>query len=207
MRTPFGAFGRKSRLTVLGASVVAAAAVAISASGPALANTTDTGGTAAISVPRAIVVGLAKSTIITLAGHPGSASYAKGVQTYTLPVTGGTGEVSNFTGIVDYGGRLIIINSSAGHTVTITNLELNFFTGALTGKLPGMTTQTALAYVGGDMSTSSDPGPPPTETFTADQLHLSGKAATALNADLHTTVFIRGADIGGITTTFDVTQS
>jgi hypothetical protein len=200
-------FGRKSRLTALGAGLITAAAVAVSASGPALADTADTGGTAAISTPRAIVVGLAKSTIIMLPGNPASSSYAKGADIVTLPVTGGNGEVGNFFGTVNFGGRLIIINSKAGKTVTITSLKLNFFTGALTGVFPGGTTQTALAYTGGNMSASSDPGPPATETFSCDELHLSGKAAKALNTDLNTTVFIRGTNIGAFTTTFDVTVS
>jgi hypothetical protein len=198
-------FGRKSRLTALGASLITAAAVAVSASGPALADTADTGGTATISVPRAIVVGLAKSTIITLAGSPVSSSYANGFNTYTLPVTGGNGEVGNLFGTVNFGGSLFFVNSKAGKTVKITGLKLNFFTGALTGILPGGTTQTALAFVGGNMSTSSDPGPPATETFSCDELHLSAKAAKALNTDLNTTVFIRGTNIGAFSTTFDVT--
>jgi hypothetical protein len=197
-------FGRKSRLTALGAGLITAAAVAISASGPALADTADTGGTAAISTPRAIVVGLAKSTIIMLPGNPASSSYAKGADTVTLPVTGGNGEVGNLFGTVNFGGSLIIINAKAGKTVTITSLKLNFFNGALTGVLPGGTTQTALAYVGGNMSTSSDPA---TETFSCDELNLSAKAAKALNTDLNTTVFIRGTNIGAFTTTFDVTIS
>ncbi len=72
-----------------------------------------------------------------------------------MPVTGGTGEVSNFTGTVDYGGTLVFVNGANGKNVAITGLELNFFTGALTGVLPGATKHTALAYVGGDLSTST----------------------------------------------------
>jgi len=200
-------FGRKSRLTALGAGLVTAAAVAVWASGPALADTVDTGGTASLSVPRAIVVGLAKSTIITMAGSPASSSFLKGFDTMTMPVTGGNGEVGNFFGTVELGGSLFVINAKAGKTVKITGLEVNFFTGALTGVFPGQTQHTPLGFFGGNMSTSSDPGPPATETFSADEVDLSAKAATALNTALKTTVFVRGANIGAFTTTFDVTVS
>jgi hypothetical protein len=99
------------------------------------------------------------------------------------------------------------MNAKASKTVTITSLELNLFTGGLTGVLPGGTAQTALAYLGGDVSTSSQPGPPATESLNADQLKLSGKAAKTLNTDLGTTAFLEGSDIGTFATTFDVTVS
>lgn len=202
-------FGRKSRLTALGAGLITAAAVAVSASGPALADTADTGGTAALSVPVAVVAGLANANIVMLPGTPASSSFdpVAGTDTVTMPVTGGNGEVSNFFGSVRFGGSWVLINAKAGKTVTITSLRLNFFTGAITGVFPGATTHTALGYFGGNMSTSSDPGPPATETFSADEVHLSGKAAKALNTGLATRVFKRGTDIGAFTTTFDVTVS
>src|SRR5690242_12171373 len=197
--------GRRSRLTALGAGMIAAAAFAVASAGPALADTVDTGGTAALSVPRAVVVGLAKSTIIMLPGSPGSASYGAGTETFSMPVTGGTGEVSNFSGIVDLGGTLVFINSQSGKTVNISDIELNFFTGALTGVLPGSTAHTALAYLFGDMSTSSDPGPPATETISCTEVDMSAKLASALNAALNTKAFVRGTNMGAFTSTFDVT--
>jgi hypothetical protein len=157
---------------------------------------------------------LAKSNVIVLPGSPVTSSFtsgpattslAGGLDAYTLPVTGGNGEVSIFFGQVDFGGTLVFVNGKAGKTVTITNVKLNFFTGALTGILPGGTKATALAYFGGDLSTSTSAGPPATESFSADQVNLSGNAAKALNTDLATTAFTRGADIGTFTTTFDVT--
>lgn len=202
-------FGRKSRLTALGAGLITAAAVAVSASGPALADTADTGGTGAISVPTAVVVGLANANVAMLPGSPASSSFdaTAGADTVTIPVTGGNGEVSNFFGDVDYGGNLVFINAKAGKTVTITSIQLNLFTGAITGVLPGNTSHTALGYLNGTMETSSDPGPPATETLTSDQVNLSGKAAKALNTSLATTVFKRGTIIGTFTTTFYVTVS
>jgi hypothetical protein len=151
------------------------------------------------------VVGLGKATVILLPGSPGSASYAGGAETFTMPVTGGTGEVSNFSGIVDLGGKLVVINTKAGHTVNITDLELNFFTGALTGVLPGGTAHVPLAYLTGDLSTSTDPGPPATETVSASEVDLSAKLASALNKALGTTAFVKGTSLGAFTATFDVT--
>jgi hypothetical protein len=197
--------GRRARLTALGAGLISAAAFALSAAWPAAADTTDTGGTAALSIPRVAVVGLGKSSVIMLPGSPGSASYASGAETFTMPVTGGTGEVGNFTGKVDLGGKLIVINTKAGHTVTITDIELNLFTGALTGVLPGRTAHMALAYLGGDLSTSNDPGPPATESVSASEMDMSAKLASALNKALNTTAFVKGTNMGAFTATFDVT--
>lgn len=197
--------GHRTRLTALGAGLISAAAIAVSSAGPAVADTTDTGGSAALSVPRTVVVGLAKSTIIMLPGSPASATYGAGAETFSMPVTGGTGEVSNFTGIVDLGGKLVVINTKGGHTATITDVELNLFTGALTGVLPGSTSHTPLGYLSGDLSTSTDPGPPATETVSASEVDMSGKLASALNTALNTKAFVKGTDLGAFTATFDVT--
>jgi len=200
-------FGRRPRLTALGAGLLTAAAFALSASGPALADTTDTGGSGTLSVPVAVVAGLAKANIAALPGTPASSSFdpTTGSDSFTMPVTGGTGEVSNFSGKVEFGGSMVFINGANGKSVTITGIELNFFNGALTGILPGGTKHTVLAYVRGDSSTSTSAGPPATETFTTDELDLSSKAAGALNTGLGTKAFIKGTDIGGFTTTYDVT--
>jgi len=199
--------GRRTRLTALGAGLISAAAIAFSAAGTAVADTADTGGSAALGIPRATVVSLAKSTIIVLPGSPASATYGAGAETFSMPVTGGTGEVSNFTGIVDLGGKLVVINAKGGHTATITDLELNLFTGALTGVLPGGTAHTALGYLSGDLSTSNDPGPPATETVSSTEVDMSAKLASALNTALSTKAFVRGTNLGSFTTTFDVTVS
>jgi hypothetical protein len=202
-------FGRRSRLITLGAGLITAAALAVSASGPALADTTDTGGSGTLSVPVAVVAGLAHASIALLPGTPATSSFdpAAGTDSFTMPVTGGNGEVSNFFGTVDYGGSLVFINGATGKTAVITGIELNYFTGALTGVLPGTTKQSALAYIRGTMSSSTSAGPPATETFTTDEVDLSSKAAGALNTDLGTKVFIKGTIIGGFTTTYDVTFS
>ena len=199
-------FGRRSRLITLGAGLITAAAVAVSASGPALADTTDTGGSGTLSVPVAVVAGLAHANIVVLPGTPATSSFdpVAGTDSITMPVTGGNGEVSNFFGAVQYGGSMVFIDGATGKTVVITGIQLNYFTGALTGVFAGATKHTPLAYVRGTMSSSTGVG---TETFTTDELDLSAKAAGALNTGLGTKVFIKGTDIGGFTTTYDVTIS
>ena len=188
-------FGRRPRLIALGAGLLTAAAFALSASGPALADTTDTGGSGTLSVPVAVVAGLAKANIAALPGTPATSSFdpTAGTDSFTMPVTGGTGEVSNFSGKVEFGGSMVFINGATGKSVTIT------------GILPGGTKHTVLAYVRGDSSTRTSAGPPATETFTTDELDLSSKAAGALNTGLGTKAFIKGTGIGGFTTTYDVT--
>ena len=199
-------FGRKSRLVTLGAGIAAAAAIALSASGPALADTADTGGTATLSVPKATVDAWARTNVLLLAGAPATSSFAAGQSSYTLNVTGGNGEVSNFTGILQLGGgKLVFLNDKTGRTVVVTGVQLNFFNGSIQGIMPGSTKEMALAFLSGDMSTSSNPGPPATETFSCDQVVLGATAAKALDTALNTTGFSRGMSLGGLTTTFDVT--
>ncbi len=204
------AFGRRTRLTAVGAGLITAAAVAVSSAAPAVADTTDTGGTATISIPRANLVLLAKSGIILLPGSPATSSYAAGtgklnsIDAFTYSVTGGTGEVSNFTGVVNLGGTLVVISAAHSKIATISNLELNFFNGTLKGDINGATRETPVAYVGGSLSTSTGTG---TETFSASELISSAAGAKALNTALGTTAFVKGVDLGSFTTTFDVTVS
>jgi hypothetical protein len=197
--------GRRSRLTALGAGLITAAALAVSSAGPALADTVDTGGSASLAIPDTFLVGLAKSSIIVLPESPVTSSDASGADTFTLPVAGGNGEVGNFYGTLNLGGSINIVDAATGKSVAITGIELNFFTGALTGIFPGGIHHSTLAYLNGVMSSSSSAGPPATETFTCDELDLSLKAATALNTGLGTKAFKKGTNIGAFTTTFDVT--
>lgn len=201
-------FGRRARLAAVGAGLIAAAAVALSASGTALADTADTGGSATITIPRADLVGLAKAGIIVLPGGPASSSYTQGPSNFSsfaafsFPVTGGNGEVSNFSGTVDLGGSLTLINAAHSQTVTISGLELNFFTGALEGIINGAPHHTTIAWIGGSLSSSTGPG---TETFSSTQLAVAATGASQLNAALGTKALIKGIILGSFATTYDVT--
>lgn len=136
-----------------------------------------------------------------------ASSFASGADSYTFSVTGGNGEVSTYYGTIDLGGTLVVINAKTGKTVTVANLELNYFTGAITGHINGSTTSTTIANLGGDLSQSTSAGPPAFETFTADQLLVAAKGARALNTAPSTTAFARGSSLGTFTTTYDVTIS
>jgi hypothetical protein len=154
------------------------------------------------------VVGLAKHGVIALPGSPATSSYTAGASNFsssdacTFTVTGGTGEISNFSGIIDLGGSIVLVNAAHSQTVTISNLELNFFTGALTGMIGSSSSQTTIAWVSGNLSSSTGTG---TESFSASQLLVATKGATALNAALGVKAFTHGTNLGGFATTYDVT--
>lgn len=197
--------GRRSRLAALGAGVATAIAVATTAAGPALADTTDTGGTASIGISGAYALSLAKAGVVVFASGTASSSWNKGVASYNLSVTGGTGEVSNFFGFVNLGGKLRVVNAKNGKAVVLSGLSLSFDTGIVSAKPVGSTTRIALADIGGNLSTDSSPGPPATETFSCDGLTLDSAGAKFLDSTLKTTAFHAGDTLGGFTTTFTVT--
>lgn len=197
----------RSRLSALGVGLITAAAIAVSATGPALADTADRGGSASLALPVAVVAGLATANIVMLPGMPATSGFdpTAGTDTVTNPVTGGNAEVKNFYGILKLGGILVVIDAKTGKSVNITGLRVSLFQGALQGVLPGNTKVTSLGYLNAVMSASSSAGPPATETLTCSELAVSTKAATALNTDLGTKIFRHGINIGSFTTTFDVT--
>lgn len=203
-------FGRRTRLGILGAGLITATAVALSSSAVAFADTTDTGGSATVTIPRADLVALGKLGVMILPGAPATGSYVQGPSNFksfeniTTPVTGGTGEVSNFSGIVQMGGSLVLVNTAHSQTVTITGLQLNFFTGALQGIINGAPHHTTIAWVSGTLSSSSGGG---SETFSCTQLITAGTGVSAINAALGAKVLIKGIDLGAFTTTYTVTTS
>lgn len=206
MHSPPGRGTRAARLAALGASL-AIVATASSAAGMALADTADTGGTATIALSTRYLEALAKAGVILIPAAPASSSYASGADAYTFSVTGGNGDVNNFVGSVDLGGQLRVVNARNGRTVILTSLRFSFDNGNLTGTLSGTKTKVVLADIGGDLSEADNAGPPKTETFSSDQFTVDRSAARRFDAALGTTAFRAGADMGGFTTTFDVTTS
>jgi hypothetical protein len=197
--------GRWSRLAALGAGVAAAVAVATTAAGPALADTVDTGGTASISLAGPYALSLAKAGIVVFASGTATSSWNSNAVSYSLSVNGGTGEVSNFFGFVNLGGKLRVVNAKNGKAVVLSGLSLSFDTGVISAKPVGGTGRIALADVGGNLSTDTSAGPPPTETFSCDGLTLDSAGARYLDSKLMTTAFKAGDTLGGFTTTFTVT--
>ena len=202
-------FGRGSRLAVLGAGVATAAALALSSAGPALADTTDTGGTATITFSLQYLEHLTRAGILVLPGAPASGSYATGFYNATLNVTGGNAEVTNFFGALKIGGgKLRIVNADNGKFVVLAGFSFNFNDGTLSAKPVGSTTRVILADIGGNLS-SGESGTPPDviENFACDQLPVDPAGAKFLDAALGTKAFTAGADLGGFTTTFTGVQS
>jgi hypothetical protein len=93
----------------------------------------------------------------------------------------------------------------------ITNLELNLFTGAVTGALtgtfPGTTRQTALAYLAGDMSTSSSAGPPATRDPQRRPIRPVMEGGHRSERRPGHDRFQGGNNIGNFTATFDVSST
>src|SRR5271166_2998317 len=160
--------GRWSRVAALGAGVATAIAVATSAAGPALAGTTDTGGTASVSLSNPYVLSLAKAGVVVFAAGTATENWSGNSANYNLAVTGGTGEIANFYGFVNLGGKLRVANAQNGKAVTLAGLSFSFDTGVLSAKPIGSKTRVAIADIGGNLSTDSEAGPPPTESFSCD---------------------------------------
>ena len=107
---------------------------------------------------------------------------------------------------MDLGGKLVVINTKAGKTVNITNRRAELLSRARSPAFcPAARAHTTLGYLTGDMSTSTDPGPPATETISCTEVDMSAKMASALNTALNTKAFVRGTNLGAFTATFDVT--
>jgi hypothetical protein len=177
-------FGRWTRLAALGTGVAAAAAIAFATAGTALADPTDGTGTATITFNTKFLSHLAKWGIYLLPESPATSSDTNGYDAYTFTVTGGNGSDTNFTGNVNLGGRLTLIDGITGQAVHLTNLALDYFDGVLTGTPEGTTTPIWIADIAGNLATSNATG---TETFTASNLTLDPQGTTYLNTTLKST--------------------
>jgi hypothetical protein len=178
------AIGRWTRLAALGAGLATAAAIAVSASGPALADPVDGTGTATITFNTKFLSHLAQWGIIVIPETPASSSDNGGYDAFTLPVTGGNGSDTNFSGDVNLGGGLTFIDATTGTAVHFTSLELDYYDGVITG-VPEGTTQTIwIADIAGNLSTTNATG---SQTFKASQLTLDPQGASYLNTTLKST--------------------
>jgi hypothetical protein len=181
--------GRRARLGGLAAAVATVAALAVTGAtaGPALADATDGTGTATITFSTSFLAHLAKYGIIAIPEYPAASSDTGGADAYTYPVTGGTGTDTNYTGIVNLGGALTLLDATTGKTIELTSLALDYFNGDVTGVPTGSTTPINLFTLAGDFSTNNVAGTPPapsTETFSASQLDVASWGAAYLNNHL-----------------------
>jgi hypothetical protein len=172
---------RWTSLAALGAGLATAAAFSLSSAGTALADATDGTGTAVINVNLKVITGLAKWGIVIVPETPAWNSDNAGVDGYNTTVTGGDGSDTNFSGMVDLGGALTVIDGQTGKSVELTDLELNYFTGTITAVPAGTTKAIAIADLGGNTSVNNGTG---TETFSASILTIDSHGATYLNKAL-----------------------
>jgi hypothetical protein len=175
---------RWTRLAALGAGLATAAAITLAASGSALADPVDGTGTATITFSTKFLAHLAQWGIIVIPENPATSSDTAGYDAFTTPVTGGNGSDTNFSGDVNLGGGLTIIDATTGQAVHFTSLELDYFDGVITGVPEGTTTTVWIADIAGNLATSNATG---TETFTASQLALDPAGVTYLNTTLKST--------------------
>jgi hypothetical protein len=177
-------FGRWTRLAALGAGVATAAAIAFASAGSALADPVDGTGTATITFNTKFLSHLAKWGIYVLPESPATSSDTGGYDAYTFTVTSGNGTDTNFTGDVDLGGRLTLIDGITGQAVHFTNLQLDYFDGVITGVPEGTTTTIWIADIAGNLATSNASG---SETFSASNLTLDPQGTSYLNTALKST--------------------
>lgn len=198
--------GRSWSIAVLAASAATAAAVAIaSAAGPALADTTDTGGTATVRIATPFFSSMLKAGVMVVPGGTGTSTWVNGRDTATVPVTGGNGDITKLYGTIDLGGSLNFTDAVTGKTATFTNLQFSYDDGTLSGELNGDTSaQVPIADIGGNLSNDVTDT---TQTFTASSLFADAAGAHALNSALGSTLFHGGARIGAFATTYTYTTS
>ncbi len=172
---------RWASLAALGAGLATAAAFSLTTAGTALADATDGTGTAVITFNARTITQLAKWGIVIVPESPAWSSDNSGMDGYNTTVTGGDGSDTNFSGMVDLGGALTVIDGVTGKSVQLTDLELNYFNGTITAVPAGTTKAIAIIDVGGNTSVNNVTG---TESFSASVLTIDSHGATFLNKAL-----------------------
>jgi hypothetical protein len=172
---------RWTRLAVLGAGLATAAAFSLSTAGSALADPVDGTGSATITFSTRFLTHLAQSGIVIIPESPATSSDTNGADTYTFTVTGGNGTDTNFTGDVDLGGALTLIDGITGEVVHLTDLQVDYYDGAITGVPEGTTKPVFLFDISGALATNNSTGQ---ESFSASQLTLDPQGAAYLNTAL-----------------------
>jgi hypothetical protein len=195
-------FARAAGLTGLAAGVLALAGAT---AGPALAGTTDTGGTVVVALRHSALAGLAKAGIVVLPTGSGAASYSKGYEKVTLQVTGGNASFIGTYGSLDLAGSLEIVDGATHQSVTLTKLTFDYTTGNVSGAGSGQ--RVVIGQIGGAETGQQHAGPPTSETFTASALFVTKAGAKYLDAKLHTKYFTAGADLGTFAANYDTATS
>ena len=182
------------------------------AASPAFAQVvTDTGGTAAVTVPFSYIAQLAKAGVVEVPLPPATVTVDKSAQTVTttFPVTGGNADVGTLSGVVEVGGTLKIFSRCGKHIrrVTLTDIAVSIDATAIVATPKGSTTQLPLLDIGGDVViTGTTPGST-SQSLTASELTVDPVGAAYLNSALHTNAFQAGAVAGSLDAAWTVSVS
>ena len=178
-----------------------AASTAIGASASAsVATATPASGTVVVAESNAFLQNLAQAGIVVIPLPTATASYNSTTgASVTFPVTGGTGDISNFFGDIQLGGGLLVIDAKTHKSVCLHQVAFSIDNYALTAVPDGSTTPVSLLDVG-DNATSSLSGVLP-ETLTSDA-DVDPAGAQFLNTALNTTAVTANAVAGSFNITF-----
>lgn len=189
------------------ATLAAAGAVAItggaliSLAAPAMAATTDTGGSATETVDSTFASQLAGAHVNVVAHRPATITCGRGPKTVSVPVTGGNASAVSLSGTMDFGGSFTFAREHK--EVTFSNLQLNYRTAEVSGTAADGT-QVALAKLGGVLKHTVNGN---NEEVSSTMLLLDAAGASYLDANLGTTVFTGGENTGSFDVKYTTTTS
>jgi hypothetical protein len=172
---------------------------------PAADASTDTGGTVAITTTFSYVAQLCGQGVAIVPLSPASTSADTSSQTVTVsfPVTGGDGDIAVFSGQVDLGGTLDVVNANNGDLLTMNDLQLNLQNGTIDGTPAGSSTSVPLFYPSGNIVVG---GSASSDSITASALDVDPTGATYLDSALGTSAFTAGQTIGTLSGNWTLTQ-
>jgi len=173
---------------------------------PAMASTSDTGGSVTLTADNNFLIQQAKAGIVTIPGSPATTTISStGVVTVTLPVTGGNANVAILGGTLDLGGSLKFVDVKTHKCVTFTSLEVSYDSGQLTGVPSGGTTQVPLDDLSGNISFSVQGS---TQSLTSDSITIDPAGASYLDSSLHTSFYgTGGQNVASFSTTYTTVTS
>lgn len=192
------------------AAVGLAAAVATAAPDVAHAQTLNVNpsGTLTVTIPDSYIVALAKAGIVEfpLPASELSASSPDQTVTVTFNVTGGTADISVFSGQMDLSGSLVV--AGVHGVVKFRSLVFDIQDGYIEATPAGSSTPVPLFDPEGSRTASFLPtdttGLDFADTFTASDLEVDPAGAAFLNNALHTSAFQAGQDVGSLSSAWAV---
>lgn len=161
---------------------------------------TVTGGTGSFTVPFSYLGQLHGQNIVAETTGVQSVTCDQTNKTVTAvySVTGGTADLTNLTGTVQYSGSITVKNGENDKQVQLGSLQFDMFNGQI-DVTPAGGSQIAILDVGGSVSGSINGT---TQTFNASKLLVDPAGASYLDSALGTTAFHAGDVIGSFSTTY-----